>query len=73
MPSPPDTSATEPEMHDTQRNRLAELRQDPGVRSVQVLEVALVTGSVQVTVRISPGRGRTHAALIAPSGRLHRL
>jgi hypothetical protein len=73
MPSLPDTTATEPEMHDTQRQRLAELRQDPEVRSVQVLDVVLVTGSVQVTVRISRNRGRTHAALIAPSGRLHRL
>ncbi len=64
-------SQVEPEPYETQLHALAELR--ARADRVRVLSVTLVTDSVQVLVDVSDqGRG-SYRALIAPSGRIHRL
>jgi hypothetical protein len=72
-PSRAECSGGPPEPHETQLRALAELRASAGARRVRVLSVTIVTDSVQMLVEVSQrGRG-CHRALIAPSGRIHRL
>ena len=63
----------EPDLHDTQRDALARLSRAGDVRSVLLLSVTLVTDSVQVLVQIHENNRRSYYAVIAPSGRIHRL
>jgi hypothetical protein len=71
---PPASSQRDPlELYNTQRERVAWLLEQPGVRSVEILDIALITGSVQLTVLIRRAHRRAQQAVIAPSGRIHRL
>ncbi len=65
--------ASEPALHDSQRVALQWLRRAGEVQSVALVSVRSVTDSVQVTVEITETGQRPYRALIAPSGRIHRL
>jgi hypothetical protein len=62
-----------PDLHDTQRDALERLRRAGEVHSVGLVSVTLVTASVQALVEIREPCGRSYHAVIAPSGRIHRL
>lgn len=66
-------AAQNAQMLDSQSQSLARLRAQLGEPNVSLVDVSLVTGSVQVTVRVKRARRRAHVAVIAPSGRVHRL
>jgi hypothetical protein len=60
-------------MLDSQREALAALRARPEVTHLSVLRVRHVTDSIEVSVQISDTAGKPQRAVIAPSGRIHRL
>jgi hypothetical protein len=66
-------TAPPPEMLDSQREALAALRARPEVTHLSVLSVRHVTDSIEVSVQISETGGKPDRAVIAPSGRIHRL
>lgn len=66
-------STPPPEMLDSQREALAALRARPEVTHLSVLWVRHVTDSIEVSVQISDTAGKPKRAVIAPSGRIHRL
>jgi len=67
------SAAGEPELGEAQRHALQTLREDPEVRSVELVAVTLVTGSVQALVQITAYGQRPYRALLGPSGRTHRI
>ncbi len=62
-----------PELGDAQRDALEKLRENPAVQSVELVSVTLVTASVQALVQITAVGQRPYRALLAPSGRTHRI
>lgn len=63
----------EPELGEVQRHALDVLREAPEVQNVELVSVTLVTASVQAVIEITAHGQRPYRALIAPSGRIHRV
>jgi hypothetical protein len=63
----------EPQLGDVQRHALDALREALEVQSVELVSVTLVTGSVQALVQITAHGQCPYRALLAPSGRTHRI
>lgn len=73
VPPASSTGDDQVELGEVQRHALQELREAPGIQTVELVSVTLVTASIQALLEITETGLAPYRALLAPSGRTHRL